>query len=77
MSRLLPALMLSALMLSALLEGLGRLEEAEVQYREAIRLDDAETTWFANLAGVLRKRGRVDQAVVAYREAEKRAPEKW
>ena len=60
-----------------LLEGLGRLEEAEVQYGEAIRLDPMDDVWWCNRADVRRKRGNAKGAIRDYREAEKLAPEKW
>jgi tetratricopeptide (TPR) repeat protein len=60
-----------------LLEGLGRLTEAEAHYRKACRFDPKSDVAAANLADVLRERGFPDKAIKWYRVAERLAPDKW
>ena len=50
-------------------DGLGRLEEAVVAYKEAIRLKPDFANAHANLAEVLSKAGRSEEAAAQAREA--------
>jgi len=55
-------------------EALGRLDEAEREYREAIRIDPGYVNAYNNLGSVLSKRGSLDEAIAQYRAALRVAP---
>ncbi|MFO0888509.1 MAG: tetratricopeptide repeat protein [Isosphaeraceae bacterium] len=54
---------------------LGRLKDAEAEYREALRLRPDYAEACANLGWVLREQGKADQAIAAYREAIRLQPD--
>jgi Flp pilus assembly protein TadD len=57
------------------LEREGRLEEAETQYREAMRIDPDYYLAHSNLGNVLKEEGRLDEAIRHYRKAIRSQPE--
>ena len=59
----------------ALLIDQGRLDEAIVDLREAVRLEPAYADAHGNLGAALARRGEVDAAIVEYREALRLAPD--
>ena len=48
---------------------LGRIEEAETAYREAISLNAADSAFHFNLGGLLKSQGRLQEACECYRNA--------
>jgi hypothetical protein len=59
----------------ALLIDQGRLDEAIVDLREAVRLEPAYADAHNNLGAALARHGQLDDAIVAYREALRLAPD--
>ena len=53
----------------------GRIGEAIVEYREAVRLDPASAPYRNNLGIALTKAGRIDEAIAQLRAAIERAPD--
>jgi hypothetical protein len=61
--------------LSITLKELGRLEEAEVSYRKAIKLKPDYAEAHNNLGNTLKELGRLEEAEVSYRKAIKLKPD--
>jgi tetratricopeptide (TPR) repeat protein len=60
---------------AAALQAGGKLEAAEAEYREVVRLAPKYAEAWANLGAVLARRGRYDEAIKSYETALKLAPQ--
>ncbi len=52
----------------------GKLDEAIVAYRDAIRIEPGFAEAYSNLGNALQERGRLDQAIAAYKQALRLSP---